>query len=535
MRKHGLRGLFAFDRKPAEFELLETETGEPGFWGSWHASNPAVPRSGQDEEVPGIHAQVQANYDRLKKEFRGEINPDLILRKFLFAGKIPALAAFINGMAGETQINDFILRPGMRANAPDCKEDQLAQYAMDRVFCMQEAELTNSWESMKDAVEEGRTAVFLEGDPRAVLMDTRDFASRSVSTPQNESVILGPHEGFTENIRTNITLIRRIIKTDDLVCEFRKSGGKNNNRIAIIYRQGVANPTLINEVKRRFGAIDTVMVLSIGTLEQLTEAHPFSPLPQSLSTERPDRVAAKLMQGHVAVLCDGSPLASVMPATLFSLMSSGEDAYVRAPMGTLMRVCRYTGALLSIIMPAFFLALAMHHQGMLSGEILATVIASRNMVFLPLPVEMVFLLFTFQLLREATISVPGAMGQSIGIIGGLILGQAAVSANIVSKVVLIIVALAGLGNFTIPDYSLQLAAAYYRVTLVVFAWLGGLLGLFSALLITVALLSALKSYGVPFLSPVAPKTNSVGPVVLRGRVTQHRRYQDTTNTEAHRS
>ncbi len=530
MRKHGLRGLFAFDRQPAEFELLETERGEPARWGGWQERVKPGPEP-EAEQNDAISTSVQANRDRLSEELRGEINPDLILRTFLFAGQFPAMAAFLNGMANEKLINDFILRPGMRTRKLDCAENERAQFALNRVFSMQEAELTDSWLDAKTAIEEGRTAVFLEGDSHAVLMDTRGFVSRSVSTPQNEVVILGPNEGFTENIRTNITLLRRIIKTDDFVCEFRKSGGKNNNRIAIVYREGLANRTLVNEVKRRFGAVDTLMVLSIGMLEQMTEAHPFSPLPQSLSTERPDRVAALLMQGHVGVLCEGSPQANVMPATLFTLMSSGEDVYVRQPVGTLIRLVRYLGTLLSIIMPAYFLALAMHHQGMLSGEILSTVIASRNMVFLPLPVEMLFLLLMFQLLREATISVPGAMGQSIGIIGGLILGQAAVSANIVSKVVLIIVALAGLGNFTIPDYSLQLATAYYRITLAFFSWIGGLLGLFSAVLVTVALLSALKSYGVPFLSPVSPKTYSKGPVLFRGRLTPHLRPSDIMNTK----
>ena len=236
------------------------------------------------------------------------------------------------------------------------------------------------------------------------------------------------------------------------------------------------------------------------------------------------------MQGHVAVLCEGSPRASVMPATLFTIMSAGEDAYLRQPVGTVIRLVRYIGAFLSIIMPAYFLALALHHQGMLSGEVLATVIASRNMVFLPLGVEMLFLLVVFQLVREAGLAVPGAMGQSIGIIGGLLLGQAAVSANIVSKVVLIVVALAGLGNFTIPDYTTQLAASYYRIGLVVAAWLGGLLALFSAVLITVATLAGLKSYGVPFLSPVSPKTYAKGPVFVRGRVTMHTRPEDAMNT-----
>lgn len=532
LRKHGLKGLFAFDRQGAEFELLETEHGTPSFWGGWHER----PQDFQDgrhtnKTPPPVSASVEENRARLSRELRGKINPDLILRSFLFAGQIPALAAFYNGMADEKLINDFILRPGMRHRELPRDEQHRAQFAMERVFSMQEVELTGDWLDMKDAVEEGRTAVFLEGDCHAVLMDTRGFKSRDVSTPRNENVILGPHEAFTENIRTNVTLLRRIIKTDDFVCEFRKSGGKNNNRIAIIYREGVANRTLVNEVKRRYGSIDTLMVLSTGMLEQFTESHPYSPLPQSLSTERPDRASALLMQGHVGVLCEGSPLCSIMPATLFTLMSSGEDAYVRQPVGAIIRLVRYIGALLSIVMPAYFLALALHHQGMLSGEVLSTIIASRNMVFLPLSVEMIFLLLTFQLLREATISVPGSMGQSIGIIGGLILGQAAVSANIVSKVVLIVVALAGLGNFTIPDYSMQLAAAYYRMALVIAAWAGGLMGLSCAILVTVALLSALKSYGVPFFAPVSPKTYSKGNVSLRGRLQPHLRPTDEINAE----
>ncbi len=510
-----------------EYELLETERGEPGFWGGWRER----PRERKPDDAPDeIADTLKRNRARLMQELRGEINSDLILRSFRIGGRLMALAAFLNGMADEDQINDFILKPSMRRGCMDEAEGDMPQFMVENVFAMQEAELSSSWTQMKTAVEEGRTAVFLEGETQAVLMDTRGYDSRSVEKPANENVILGPHEGFTENIRTSITLLRRIVKTDDFVVEFRKSGGKNNNRIAIAYREGVANRTLVNEVKRRFTRIDTLMVLSIGTLEQLTEAHPFSPLPQSLSTERPDRVAAHIMQGHVAVLCEGSPIANVMPATIFTIMSSGEDAYLRQPVGSIVRIIRYVGAFLSIIMPAYFLALSLHHQGLLSSEVLSTVVASRNMVFLPLAVEMLFLLFLFQLLREATISAPGAMGQSIGIIGGLLLGQAAVSANIVSKVVLIVVALAGLGNFTIPDYSTQIAASYYRIALVIAAWMGGLLGVLSAVLLTVATLAGLKSYGVPFLSPVSPKTYAKGHVFVRGRVTMHTRPADTMNT-----
>ncbi len=166
----------------------------------------------------------------------------------------------------------------------------------------------------------------------------------------------------------------------------------------------------------------------------------------------------------------------------------------------------------------------------MSTEALSTLVGGRQMVFLPLGAEMIFLLWVFQLLREAGLRVPGAIGQSIGIIGGLVLGQAAVSANMVSTVVLIIVALTGLGSFTIPDYSTQLAASYARISLVILAWVGGLLGLFAGSLIIIVYLASLKSYGVPFFAPVAPKTYSKRPSILRGRITMHKRADDYTNT-----
>lgn len=197
---------------------------------------------------------------------------------------------------------------------------------------------------------------------------------------------------------------------------------------------------------------------------------------------------------------------------------------------SIVRIVRYLGVFLTTILPAYFVALVLHHQGMLSGEILTTIASSRNMVFLPLALEMIFLQLVFQLVREASVGAPGPMGQSVGIIGGLILGQAAVAANLVSTVALIIVALSGLGNFTIPDYRTQIAVAYFRILLVVTAWMGGLLGVTLTLLLSVAWMASLKSYGVPFLAPVAPKTYAKEPQILRKKLKNQKEPSDFTNT-----
>ena len=219
-----------------------------------------------------------------------------------------------------------------------------------------------------------------------------------------------------------------------------------------------------------------------------------------------------------------------MPTTLFALMASSEDIYLRQLPGSVIRFVRYMGAIISILLPGFFLALVLYHQGMMSTETLSTVVASRKMVFAPIGMELLFLLAVFQLIREAGLRVPGSIGQAIGIIGGLILGQAAVTANLASSVMLIVVALSGLGNFCIPDYSTQISASYIRIALVVAAWLAGLLGVFCASVGLIATMCGLKSYGVPFLSPVAPKTSSRRPAVLRGKISMNSSTQDFVNT-----
>ncbi len=528
MRKRFSQAL-RFDEGTAEFELLETERGRPRtITGAWPEKEYARPPREEGE----ASASVAENEARLKSEFRADINPDILFRRFYIGGDILCLVVCINGMASGEQVSHFILRQGMRPGCMDGAPDGegRGQYAIDHVFAMQEAELNPLWKDIKSAISEGRTAVFLDGDKNAVLLDTRGFASRGVESAQNEKVIRGPQEGFNENLRTNVTLLRRIIKTEDFVCEFRDSGGKNNVKVVVAYREGVANRALVEEVRRRLSAVDTDMIISDGILEQLTDPRRRSPIPQVLATERPDRVAAQIMGGHVAVLLEGSPYANVMPATIFTLMSSSEDSYLRQPLGSILRVVRYIGAALSILLPGYFLALTLHHPGMMSTESLATVIQSRQMVFLPLGAEMLFLLWVFQLLREAGLRVPGSIGQSIGIIGGLILGQAAVTANMVSTLVLIVVALTGLGSFTIPDYSSQLAAGYFRLVLVLLAWVGGLLGLCSGVLLITAWMASLKSYGVPFFAPVAPKTYSRRPAFLRGMITMHQNPEDYLNT-----
>ena len=545
-----------FAQEQNEFELLETEAGTPSFWsgpsrretdgmdpapgGPGKAPQPTAygkgpagrvyRPDGRPEQGDILPSTLEEALARFRQDFRGDINRDLVIRRFRLGKKADSAALFINGMADGTVVNDFILRQGMR---PGCLEDTTppyADYLMENVFAFHELCGEESIQRIKAGILDGKTAVLIDGEGKAILADTRGYEHRSVGQAENEKAVRGPQEGYTENMRTNITLLRRIIRREDLVCEMRPVGSGNQLQTAILYLEGTANASLVEEIKGRMGQIQTRDITAIGMLEQLTETHRLSPFPQVLATERPDRTASYLMQGYVAVLLEGSPYANIMPTTLWALMSTPEDVYSRQPQGNVVRVIRYLGAILSILLPGYFLSLALYHQGILSTEVVSTVISSREMVFAPIGMELVFLLAVFQLIREAGLRVPGSIGQAIGIIGGLILGQAAVSANLASSVILIIVALSGLGNFCIPDYATQLSAAYIRMALVIAAWLGGLLGM--ACLVTVALgaMARLKSYGVPFLAPMAPKTYAKRPAILRGALRPHKRATDITNT-----
>lgn len=510
----------AFDKPYSEYELLEREPGEPENMFGWND----VYAQGE-EERKACPSSIDEIERELKRIFRSDINKDVIFTK-LKAGRSKVLLVHMNGMASADTLSEYIIKPIIRLT-----EDVDPTFEFLTECCLEIAEtsLKDDLTEIKLAVMQGQTALFLGGQCSALILETRGFEKRSVSEAENEKVVRGPKEGFNESLRTNITLIRRIIKSDDLVVESKLAGSDNNTSIAIIYRDGIADRTLIDEVKKRLIRINTRTVISTGIIEQLIEDSPSSPLPQTLATERPDRTSNYIMRGGVAVLADGTPFAIIVPITFSTLMSSSEDVYLRKPVGTIMRVVRYAGAAISLLLPGYFLALALYHQGLLSTEVLSTVVKSRQAVFEPLGLEMLLILIIFQLIREAGMRVPGNIGQAIGIIGGLILGQAAVAANIASSVVLIIVALSGLGNFCIPDYSSQLASSYFRIAFMLAAWMGGLLGLSAAFMLFVAYLASLKSFGVPFLAPYAPKTYSKRPLILRGNIGNNHRAEDYMN------
>jgi len=477
-------------------KLLTFDKSERQGSGSPNAAEPPRTAPADTRSI-----SLRENISRIQTQFHAPKNADLILREFLIGGSLPACAVLLSGMADQGQVAELVIRPAQRPGVTIPPGVSLSDYVVANVFAQHEVEKTSDWQTITKAVAEGRTVVFLEGETTAVLLDTRGFVSRGVPETTSEVSVLGPKEAFTESLRTNITLLRRIIKTDDLICEFNAAGGQNKTNLVLCYRTGLTDPALLAEVRRRLLRIDTLEVLAAGVIDRFIEDHPLFPLPQILETERPDRAANAIMRGKVVLICEGCPQASILPATLSLLFASAEDTYMRRPIGALIRFVRLFGALFSVLVPGFFLAVALHHPHILSDEILATLITSRAMLFMPLWVEMLFLLLVFQLVREAGVRVPGSIGHSISIIGGLVLGQAAVSANLVSTVVLVIVALCGLGNMAVPEFQTMAAFSWFRLGLCIVGAVGGLLAMSCALLAMTAWTCSIKSFGVPYCMP----------------------------------
>ncbi len=262
----------------------------------------------------------------------------------------------------------------------------------------------------------------------------------------------------------------------------------------------------MDEVRRRLKSIKVGYLQDSGELEQMLEDSTFLPAPQMLLTERPDRVAAYLAEGRVGIIVHGSPYVIIAPITLFNLLHSPEDYYLRVPYATLLRIVRIMGLLFTLLLPALYLAITNFHQEMLPTDLLLAIASSREKVPFPTLVSILILEISFELIREAGIRIPGPIGTTLGIVGALILGQAAVSANLVSPILIIIVAITGIGSFAIPDFSLGYSFRALRFIYIILASMAGLLGIALCMFIHLLLLVHAHSFGVPFLVPFAPKT-----------------------------
>ena len=488
----------------------------------------------QKKSADKVSPVLEVNLERMKKEFKVSDkvsdNEDIRFREFKIGGKIKAFLIFIDGMADRVIINDFVLRQLMlQESFRGFKEACTADYIIENVLSISDITKFNHYESIIEQILKGYTAIFIDGCDECLLVESKGYAKRKVEKPVAENVVNGPQEAFTENILTNTSLIRKIIKNKKLITEHLPLGDVNNISCAVMFIQGIANPKLVNEVKRRIKNLKIDYIGGTGMLEQLIEDQPFMIFPQTLSTERPDRTASYLIEGYVAIIVDGSPFASIVPVVFYSLLQTSEDSFLRWHWATALRIIRMIGMFFSLYLPGLYVAATLYHQEMIPTEILISIAKARENIPFPTILEVMIMELSFELIREGGIRVPGIIGQTLGIIGALILGQAAVAANVVSPVLIIIVSLTGLGSFTIPNNSLSTGIRTLRFVNIFFGAIAGFFGISISTFIIFGLACYMKSFGVPFFSPVAPQSKKGKDLLIRHPIWEQKERPDFLN------
>jgi len=483
------------------------------------------------DEIVKLGSDYKSNLNLIRKEFNYPTNTDLVIREFLINDKTKAFLVYMEGMVDRLTVNNFILAPILRESQKfnDVKGECKLDFIIDNVLESHQVKKLSAINDVIDEILVGDTGIYADGCDYLIFCETKGFEKRSVTIPQIESVVRGPQEAFSESVRTNITLIRRIIKDKNLTTEFITVGSSNKMNVAICYLQDVINPAIVTEVKRRLNGVKTDFIGSSGMLEQLIEDTPFSIIPTVLVTERPDRTASHIAEGKLAIIVDGTPFSIVVPVTISSLFHSPEDSALRWQYGTMLRFVRIFAVFVASMLPGLYIALTTFHMEMIPTDLLIAIAKAKENVPFPTIVEVLLMEISFELIREAGIRIPGIIGNTLGIIGALILGQAAVQANIVSPVLIIIVSITGLGNFAIPNFGLAFGARLLRFIFIFAAAVLGFYGIAVAAVIVTTLQMNVKSFGVPFYS-ITPKSRKSMDVILRWPVWMQELRPDNINT-----
>lgn len=352
-----------------------------------------------------------------------------------------------------------------------------------------------------DGMLTGDTILFIDGYDRALKIPDKGYPGMSLQETDSEKAIRGSNEGFGESIKQNTALIRKRLRSPDVKVKEKKIGTRTKTNVDLVYLDGLVYPELLEEMEHRLDSFEIDGVQDSGVIEQLTEKYWFSPFPQFQTTRRPDRAVMAMLEGRVIVLSDNSPEALIFPTDYNSFIKTTDDYYNRWEIATFTRALRYIASFFAMVLPGLYLAVTNFHTQILPTKLLLSFGAARQGVPFPGVVEVLLMELSFELLREAGVRLPGAMGNTIGIVGGLIIGQAAVDANIVSPMVVIIIAFTALCSFAIPNEDFATAFRILKFAFIGLCAAFGFYGFLIGLLFVLIHLAQLESFGIPYLMP----------------------------------
>lgn len=440
---------------------------------------------------------LEQNIKILKEIF---INDDTIIyRRFQNQSNnaIRCCIIFADGMVNNRIVNENIIQP-IVVNELLRDEKDVIDSLQYGVIEANNIEKTADMYKVAESIINGDTALFAEGEKEALIINTKGWQNRSITEPETEKVLRGPREGFTESLIINITLIRRKLKTPDLKFIFRTIGMMSRTKACICYIDGIANEKILKEFEKRLDSIEIDGALDTGYIEELIADAPLSLFKTIGSTERPDIVAGNLLEGRIGLVLDGTPSVLTIPFLFVEFFQSNEDYYTNYYTASISRLLRNTSFLLTISVPAVYLALITFHQEMIPTNLLMSISAARQGMPFPTIVEALGMLTVFEILREAGARMPTFIGQSLSIVGALVIGQAAVEARFISAPMIIVIAFSGITGLMIS----KMKGAVFALRLI-FLLLSAFLGLYGFIFGITGLLIHLfemRSFGVPYMS-----------------------------------
>lgn len=478
-----------------------------------------------------VYSNIDINLEYVHSRFNSLLNSDIKIREFIINVKSKQFKAFIlyiDGMVDKESINEGVLKPLMLKNKSNqydgpqiiseaiannimvrkIKKFNIVDYIYESLLPQNDVEKVNSFDKIVTDVASGNCILFVDTVNFVFDIDAKKFDKRSISEPKNEPVIMGSQEAFVENIRTNTSMIRRNINNENLIIESLAVGKSNKNQCAVCYLKNVTNSDLVAEVKFRLNNLDIDYINSIGELQQLIKDDLFTTLPETISTERVDKATSHILQGRVVVIFNGAPYVIIMPAIMLDFLSSPEDMNIHHVFANLLKTIRGISFFITMLLPGLYIAITTFHSELIPTGLLFSIIASRSKVPFIVILEIILMELSFEIIREAGVRVPSPLGSTVGIVGALVLGQAAVQANIVSPILIIVIAITAITSFSIPDYTFSFHLRINRFIFIFLGCLAGFFGIAIGLFIYLAKLCSLQSFGVPYLIPYAPFVNT---------------------------
>lgn len=444
--------------------------------------------------------QELLNIDRFKQTFRDD---DLLVFRSIESDdtKIRCHAIFIQAMVDEERINEGCIRPIISTKySEELDADELIYKVVLKIINCGQINIYNidkDYQKIVDDIESGFTALLINNLDNVILVDTKGFKSRDIIEPSSETVVKGPREGFTEEILTNISMVRRKVPNSDLKFKFMKIGKITKTQICISYIDGICNKKILEEVKSRLSKISIDAILESEYIMELIQDEPLSPFHTIGSTERPDVVAAKLLEGKIVIFCDGTPFVLTMPYFFIENFHVSEDYYRNYILASFNRLLKILSFIITTSVPAIYISLVNYQQQLIPSKLFISIASAREGVPFPAVVEIVVMLIAFEILREAGTRLPKNIGNTVSIVGALILGEAAVEARLVSAPIIIVAAITGITGFTIPNMAVSVLVI--RFVLLILSSIYGLYGYIWGILGFIMYLMSMRTFGIGYM------------------------------------